>query len=182
MARPAWIAYRAVAAGVAAAREREVGASRLAGDRRAGVQKPGDDGGVDRRHIAFESPCAVHHGQAGHRDHVFLDADRLADERSGGGALDLGPPIPGVVGVVVRVRPIARRARIADRRALLGHVVDVAQACDRAAHGLALKGEVIRRHVEPEIRGDLRELVDGRQLGTTRHDGLLSIYRIERRS
>ena len=165
------IAHRAVAAGMAAAGEGEVGAGGLADDGGAGVEQAGDDGGVDGRHVAFQGARAVHHRQPRHRDHV-LDADRLAGERAGVGALDLGPPVPGVVGVVVRVRAVAGRARIGHRWALLRHVVDVAQVRDRAPHGVALVGEVVERHVEPEIRSDLGQLVDGRQFRTARHGGL----------
>ena len=60
------IAHRAVAAGVAAAGEREVGAGRLADDGGARVEQAGHDGGVDDGHVAFEGARAVHHRQTRH--------------------------------------------------------------------------------------------------------------------
>ena len=179
--RLARIAHRAVAAGVAAAREGEVGAGRLADDGGAGIEQAGHDGGVDGRHVAFEGARAVHHRHAGQRDHV-LDADLLAGERACVRAPHLGPPVPGVVGVLVRVRPVAGGARVCDLRALLRQVVDVAQARDGAPHGLALVGEILERHVEPEIVRDLGQLIDRGQFRTARHGGLFSIGGCGRRS
>ena len=168
------IAHRAVAAGVAAAGEREVRAGRLADDGGARVEQAGHDGGVDDGHVAFEGARAVHHRQTGHGDHV-LDADLLAREGTCFGALDLGPPVPGVVGILVRVRPVTRGPRIGDGWAFLRHVVDVAQARDRAPHGVPLVGEVVERHVEPEILGDCCELIDGGKFRTARHGGLVRL-------
>ena len=168
------VAHRAIAAGVATAGEGEVRAGRLADDGGARVEHAGHDGGIDGGHVAFEGARAVHHRHPGERDHV-LDADLLARERARVSALDLGPPVPGVVGVLVRVRPVAGRARIGDGRPLRRHVVDMAQARDGAAHGFPLVGEIVERHVEPEVVSDLRELIDGGKFRTAGHGGLVRL-------
>ncbi len=62
---------------MAAAGEAQILADGLAGDNRAGVEQPGDHGGVAARDVALDRDRAVHHRQAGDLD-VVLDRDPAA--------------------------------------------------------------------------------------------------------
>ena len=106
-----------------AAGEAQILAGRLADDRAAGVEDPRDHGGVDLGHVALDHPAAVHVGHASDAD-VVLDRDPLA-RRAGpeSAPLDLATPVPGVVGVLIGSRAIAGRARVFDRQARLGELV-----------------------------------------------------------
>src|ERR1041384_3950647 len=105
------VVHRQRLAGVAAARQAEALADRLADDLAAGVEDAGDQGRVDVGHIAFERRRAVHHRQAGDAD-IVLDDDRLAGQRAARLALDRGLPGPGVEPVLVMARAIAAGPRI----------------------------------------------------------------------
>src|SRR5262249_29441379 len=109
------IADRSGRTGVAAGREAQILARRLAGDGAAGVEHAGDDGGVDFGHIALERARAVHHRHAGHAD-VVLDRHRLAGKHALAAAGDVRLPVPGVVPVLLADRAIAGRARVLDRK------------------------------------------------------------------
>src|SRR5215472_18384851 len=117
------VVYRTGGTGVAAAREAEIFAHRLAGDRAAGVENARRDGGVDIRDIAFHWRGAVHHRHAGEADIVF-ERDPLAFEPAGKGALDLGLDVPGAVTVFLRRGAAARQPRIGDRRQLVRHLIE----------------------------------------------------------
>src|SRR5262249_57868252 len=93
-------------AGVAAAREAEVLAVRLADDGAARVEDARHDGGVDVGDISLEGRGAVHHRHAG-QAHVVLEGDLLARELPRRRALHFRLVVPGVVLVLLALRPMA---------------------------------------------------------------------------
>ena len=113
--RPAEVAD----AGDARAAEGEVLHVHLADDRRAGVEQPGDDGGVEIGGVAVEEVRAEGHRHAGDGD-VVLEADRPAGERAARGALHAAFADEGVERVLGLARAVARIAfEVAERRTVL---------------------------------------------------------------
>ena len=118
-----WIVHRAERRCMTAARQAEVLAMRLADDRAAGIEDAGDHRRVDVGHIAFERRGAVHHRHAGETD-IVLQHHALARQRAVGAPRTSALHRPGVERVFGCARPIARRARIAHRRQIVGQLVD----------------------------------------------------------
>ena len=147
--------------GVAAARETEKLAMRLADDRAAGIENARDDGCIDVGRIAFKRRCAVHHRYAGKTD-IVLQRDALAFERARGGAAHLAFHIPGIERVFVRTGLIARRARILHLRQIVGKGVDAIIGLEGRFH-LAQKSRKIGiAHGHVEIADDPAQLIQGR--------------------
>ena len=134
----------------------------LAGDRAAGIEDAGDDGGVDLRHVAFQHRGADRHRHAGEAD-VVLQRHGLACEQPVARAAHLAAPIPGVVGVLLRRRAVARRARIGDRQAGLGQCVDPGIGPDAFGDQLPVGRRQSRRQPYAEFGGDGDEFVDARR-------------------
>ena len=166
------VVHRAAGAGVAAAGEAEIFAHRLADDRAAGIENARRDGRVDIRHIAFHRRGAVHHRHPGEAD-IVLERDPLALELAGSSALDLGLDVPGAVPVLLGHRPAAGQPRIADRRQLVRHPVERVIRLERRHQGFVMGGEIGRGKGKAELRRDLAQLLQCRDLdGIERHGPL----------
>ena len=147
--------------GGAAAIEAEVGVGGLADDGAASIENPGHHGRVDIGHIALEHRSPVHHRHAGQAD-IVLENDPLALERPAAPALHLGLPVPGVVGVLLRRRPVARAARILHRKLRLVEIVEPVIGRDRALHEAAIRFRVLNRDRHAVAFGDIQDLFDRR--------------------
>ena len=152
------VVHRPRGIGVAAARQAEVLAVRLAEDGAAGVEDPGHDGGVHLGHVALEGGGAVHHGHAGQHD-VVLQHDRLSLQLPRGRALDRALVVPGVVLVLLGTRPVTRRARVGHRREVVRQAVDDVVALDARLHERDERVDVGVGQREPHLGGDGLHLV-----------------------
>ena len=154
---------RARRIGVAAAGKAEILAMRLALDGGARVQQPLDDGRVDVRHITFQRGRAVHHRHAG-QHHIVLERDGLALQLTSRRALDPGLVVPSVVLVLLALRTVAGRARIADLRQVVGkavnHVVGLDATGDEAEEGL----HVVLAERQAHLVRDIAQLLRCRHL------------------
>ena len=149
-------------AGMARPGKAQILARRLAGDRPASLQDTGHDRRIDLGDISFEQLRAVHHRHAGHAD-IVLDGDRLARQQTGGRALDLRLPVPGVVGIFLGRWPVPGRARVFHRQLGLHQPVQPCAGSDRPAHQLAEGHQVVFAERESERVRNIPELFDGRK-------------------
>ena len=147
--------------GGAAAVEAEIGVGGLADDGAAGIEDAGHHGRVDIGHVALEHRGAVHHGHAGEAD-VVLERDLLALERPPVRAPDLGLPVPGVVGVLLRRRPVSGAARVLDRKLRLIEIVEPVVGGDRARHQAAERFRILHGDRHAVALGDVEDLLDRR--------------------
>src|SRR6184192_1924541 len=106
---------------MASAREAERFAHGLAHDRAAGVENACHHRSVDVWHITFEGRGAVHHRHAGHAD-VVLHHDAFACQWTVSGTTDFRLYGPRAERILAGTWPIARRARIAHRRQVIGQL------------------------------------------------------------
>ena len=140
-------------AGQPAAVEAEGGNRRLAHDVRAGVQQARHHRRVLARHVALHDGRAVEHRNPGHA-HVVLDADRPARERPVGRGADRALPGPPVRRVLLADRPVPDvLARIGDRQALVGQLVEPREAGERRPGQLGERGELLVTEPEPVLLG-----------------------------
>ena len=158
-----WVVHRTRRAGVAAAREAEVLAHRLAEDGAAGVQNARHDGRIHVGHVALERRSAVHHRHSGDA-HIVLDREPLAFELAAPRAFDRGLDVPRAVAVLLAAGAITGCARIFYRRQLLRHAIDGVIRIDAGPHQLAEYREIRLAHAEPEILRERLQLRRRRRL------------------
>jgi hypothetical protein len=143
---------------VAAAREAEALADRLAEDGAAGVQDALDHGGVLVGHVAVQQRRPVAHGHAGDGD-VVLDGDGPAGQRPTIGALDPDPPGPSPEPVLLRPgggTAVARVTRLPlGLLELVEPVVGSQEPLDQCLEG----GHPLLGDAEVELAGDRGELL-----------------------
>lgn len=152
--------------GVTAARETKSLAVGFAEDGPTGVENPSGDGGVDVGDVALEGGRTVHHRDAREHD-VVLEDHGPALELALARALDPGLVVPGVVRVFIRPGAVARRARIRDRRQVVGQLVDDVVALQARLHQAEERGHVAVGERQPHLAGNLLQLVGRR--GGDRH-------------
>jgi hypothetical protein len=127
--------------GMAAGRETQVLTGGLPGDHPAGIEHARNHRGVDLGNIALKHAGTIHHRHAGNAD-VVLDGNALAGQHATLGAGDVHLPIPGIVGVFLGRRPIARVTRVFDRQLRLSELVEPRIGRDRSRHKGAKRGGV----------------------------------------
>ena len=172
------IVYRPAGAGMTAAREAEIFAYRLAGDRPAGVENARRDGRVDIRDVALHGRSAIHHCHTGEADIVF-QRDLLALEFAGGRTRDLGLDVPRAVPVLLGRGATAGQPRIADRGQLVRHLVKLVVSLESRQQALAMRGEIGLGKGEAELRRDLAQLLQCRRFyGIQRHGPLRRASRL----
>ena len=157
------IVHRAGRAGVAAAGHAEELAMRLADDGGAGIEHALHDRGVDVGDVAFQRGRAVHHRHAGQHD-VVLEHHGLALELAARRARDGRLDVPGVVLVLGRRRPVARRARILHRRQVVRHRVDHVVGRHARLHQVDERLQVCLAHRQADVLGDFAHLLGCRNL------------------
>ena len=154
---------------VTPAREAQVLAHRLAGDRRAGREQPGHHGRVPAGHEALQGARAVHHRHAGDLD-VVLDRDPAPGQRPVGPLGDLGPHVPGAQRVPARVRLLPRPVSGWLRRRLRVQLLDRVVGRQQAGHHGLERAEILVTQMHPVPAGDRREVVFAGR--TDSHGGL----------
>src|SRR6185437_9162981 len=148
------------------AREAQILAGRLAGDRPSGVKNARHHSGVEFGHIALKQGRAIHHRHAGDAD-VVLDRDFLAAQQAIAAGLDVRLPVPGAIGIFGRRRPIARRPRRDRCQRWRDELLELAIGSERPLEGLLVGGDFVRRQHEAKIRGEPIDLLQRRK--TNRH-------------
>ena len=163
VARLVRVLHRPRGTGVAASRQAEVLAVRLADDGRPSIEQARDDGRVHVGGVALQSGGAVHHRHPGEA-YVVLQRDRASVQRSAGRAAHLGSDVPGVQRVLVGRDAVAGGAWVEYRRQVVGHRVDDVVCVEGALHHVEELLDPGIRHVHAQLGDNFLELGVGRPL------------------